>query len=129
TRRLQRLANTRQRSVSLTTLREDNALEAVNHRLVRKLLRNRREPLVREVEIAAEQGRQRMTDASINISRPVSSPRRRCLFCARKISAHEVVPLEIAASSLGICPLRTFMSDAGVFQSPDVQANRRHAVM
>ena len=70
-----------------------------------------------------------MSRQRIQIARSISQPRPGFLFRARKISAHEVEPCEVAASSLWIGPLCTLVGDAGVFQPSDMLTNRRHPVM
>jgi hypothetical protein len=103
---LQRLTHTLECEVGLTAPGVQYTAKRVEHGLVRQLFQSRRQPLLDELKVSAQQRSEDASGARIDASGAFPEPGLRCLFRAREVAAIDIKVLEVAGSSPWVRPQR-----------------------
>ena len=127
--RIERPANTLEGRASLVSPGVEHALRTDDQGLFGVQLQPRGQALLRCIQVAQHQRRERMIPQSISGSWLLSDPVLPGLFRSREVPAEEVNELEVIGPGSGIREPRPLVGDVRVFKSPDMPTYRRHPVV
>src|SRR5258708_1254955 len=120
-RAIHRSANTFERRALLPAPGVQHGLKADNQGFVRKSIECRRQALLRQLQVAAQQGRLRRKPKTIRGRAAFANPGLRGLFGAREISAIEINEFDVCGVSLWIRSLGELVGDPRLFKPADMQ--------
>src|SRR6266446_340479 len=106
-----------------------HALKGDEPGLVGYLFQSRRQPLLGELEVSAQQRRSYASGERVHASRAFSEPGLRRFFRAREIPAEDIEPLEVTGPSLWIHEPAMIVGDPRFWKSADMQTDPGHPVM